>query len=206
MKRDHYGIGIDFGTTNSVVSFYDAFLKKNNPLTNKETNLPHPSVIWYRADGSIIVGLEAKRNIMGFSNVEGNAFISSVKRKLGKKESMNILGEKLPLHEVAAEIFKFLRKDAESRSPEFKVNEAIVTIPIYFDGRARRELRKAADIAGVFVKNFVHEPFAAIVGYCHREESGLQIENMQRQIVLVFDWGGRYTRYHTCPGSRQRVS
>jgi molecular chaperone DnaK (HSP70) len=190
MKRSHYGVGIDFGTTNSVVSFYDGFLKKTDPLTNKETNLPHPSVVWYRAGGSVIVGQEAKRNIMGFSNVEGNAFVSSVKRRLGKQESMDIMGEKMALHEVAAEIFKFLRMDAESRSSEYKVNEAIVTIPIYFDGRARGELRKAADRAGIFIKNFVHEPFAAIVGYCHREESGLQIENMEKQIILVFDWGG----------------
>ena len=190
MKRNHYGIGIDFGTTNSVVSFYNTFLRKSNPLTNKETNLPHPSVVWYKADGSVIVGLEAKRRIMDFSTAEGNAFVSSVKRRLGKQESMDIMGKKLALHEVAAEIFKFLRMDAESRSPEYKVNEAIVTIPIYFDGRARRELRKAADIAGIFIKNFVHEPFAAIVGYCHREESGLQIKNMEKQIILVFDWGG----------------
>ena len=186
----NYGVGIDFGTTNSVVSVYNSDIKKSQPLTDKNTNLPHPSVIWYRPDASRIVGPEAKKNIMGFSNVEGHAFVYSVKRKLGSGNTINIFGEKLPVHKVASEIFEYLHQDAESRNLGYSFDNAVVTVPVYFDGYARRDLRKAADSAGIYIKNFVHEPFAAIVRYCTREGKGLHIENMEGQIILVFDWGG----------------
>jgi len=190
MTRKRYGVGIDFGTTNSVAAIYHPDLKKTEPLTDRNSNLPHPSVIWYRADGSISVGTDAKNNIMGLSNVEGNAFVYSIKRRLGKERTISIFGKKLPSYEIASEIFHYLRKDAETRNQSYEIREAVVTVPVYFDGYARRELRKAADRAGIYVKNFVHEPFAAIVGYCHREGAGLQMENMEGQIILVFDWGG----------------
>lgn len=190
MTRNQYGVGIDFGTTNSVGAIYYPDLKKTEPLTHQKTNLPHPSVIWYRADGTIIVGPEAKKNVMGLSNVEGNTFVYSAKRKLGKDNSIALFGKKIRMHEIAAEIFRYLREDAEIRDSNYKLSEAVVTVPVYFDGYARRELRKAADIAGIYIKIFVHEPFAAIVGYCHREGAGLQLENMEGRIILVYDWGG----------------
>lgn len=185
-----YGIGIDFGTTNSVMSVYNAELKSTEPLTDKNTNLPHPSVIWYRPDGRKIVGAEAKKNLMGFSNVEGNLFQYSVKRKLGSASTINVFGRNVDVYEVASEIFKYLYTDATSRNLNYSFDEAVVTIPVYFDGRARKDIRKAADMAGIYIKNFVHEPFAAIVGYCTRDGKGLQVENLENQIILVFDWGG----------------
>lgn len=183
------GVGVDFGTTNSVVALYDKKLKRTEPLTNRR-NLPHPSVVWYKADGSVKVGTEAKENLMGYSNVEGNAFVYSVKRKLGKETSIHVFGRKIPTYEVAAEIFRYLREEAANRKSAYEINEAVVTVPVYFDGFARKELREAADQAGIFIKNFVHEPFAAIVGYCVQRGTGLQADLMQNQIILVFDWGG----------------
>lgn len=185
-----YGIGIDFGTTNSVMSVYNAELKSTESLTDRNTNLPHPSIIWYRPDGTKIVGAEAKEHLMGYSNVEGNLFQYSVKRKLGSASTINVFGRNVEVYEVASEIFKYLHDDSASRNLDYSFDEAVVTIPVYFDGRARKNLRKAADMAGIYVKNFVHEPFAAIVGYCTRNGEGLQIDNLEGQIILVFDWGG----------------
>jgi molecular chaperone DnaK (HSP70) len=69
------------------------------------------------------------------------------------------------------------------------VDAATVTIPIYFDGKSRRELREAADQAGIFIKTFVHEPFAAVVGYCCDAEGG-RLKDLEGRNILVFDWGG----------------
>ncbi len=181
------GFGIDFGTTNSIAAFYDHDIKKVRPLHSSEMT-PHPSVVWYKTDGTIIVGHDAKKNIMGFSNVEGNEFVSSVKRRLGKGHSLSIFGQKKSVSEVATEIFRHLKKHAVQQNIE--LNDVIVTVPVYFSGRQRRDLRKAADEAGLYIKTFIHEPFAAIVGYCHREGSGISLESMRNQLVLVFDWGG----------------
>jgi len=183
------GVGIDFGTTNSVVALYDSNLRRTEPLTNTR-NLPHPSVVWYKADGSVKVGIEAKENLMGYSNVEGNSFVYSVKRKLGKEKTFHIFGHKLRSYEVAAEIFRYLREEAENRKSGYDINEAIVTIPVYFNGFARMELREAAERAGIFIRNFVHEPFAAIVGYCLQQGTGLHTDLMENQLILVYDWGG----------------
>ncbi|MDO8723307.1 MAG: Hsp70 family protein [Syntrophales bacterium] len=188
MNGNNYGVGIDFGTTNSIAAIYKTSLKETQPLYS-ETTLPHPSVVWYKADGSITVGVEAKKNIMGFSEVEGNRFISSIKRHLGLGESISIFGRNKPAKEVAAEIFKHIICDSDIRH-KYPLKSGVVTIPIYFDGWARRELREAANAAGFFIKTFIHEPFAAIVGYCHRNGQGLQMGRMDGQTFLVFDWGG----------------
>lgn len=188
MNGNDYGVGIDFGTTNSIAAIYKIALRETQPLYG-ETTFPHPSVVWYKADGSVIVGANAKKNIMGFSEVAGNRFVSSIKRRLGRDESISVFGLRKPAYEVAADIFRHIIRDAETRH-RCLIKTGVVTIPIYFDGWQRRELRKAADAAGFFIKTFVHEPFAAIVGYCHRKGHGLHMEHMEGQIFLVFDWGG----------------
>jgi molecular chaperone DnaK (HSP70) len=181
------GFGVDFGTTNSIAAFYDHKIKKVQPLLSSEMS-PHPSIVWYKADGAIIVGHDAKKNIMGFSNVEGNEFVSSIKRRLGKGHSLSIFGQKKSVSEVATEIFRHLKKHAQEDNVQ--LNNVIVTVPVYFNGQQRRELRKADDDAGLYIKTFIHEPFAAIVGYCYREGSGISLDGMQNQLILVFDWGG----------------
>jgi len=188
MNGNDYGVGIDFGTTNSIAAIYNISLKKTQPLYS-ETTFPHPSVVWYRADGSITVRVEAKKNIMGFSDVEGNRFISSIKRHLGLGESVSIFGHNKPPKDIASEIFKHIIHDSETRY-KYPLKSGVVTVPIYFNGWARRELRDAANTAGFFIKSFVHEPFAAIVGYFHRSGQGLQMDHMDGQTFLVFDWGG----------------
>jgi len=83
-----------------------------------------------------------------------------------------------------------LKSDAVNQRGDLEFNEAIVTIPVYFDGRARRDLRKAADEAGIYIKSFIHEPFAAIVGHLNRSGTWNRISSIADKTILVFDWGG----------------
>jgi molecular chaperone DnaK (HSP70) len=182
------GIGIDFGTTNSVAALYNRDIRKSTPLKN-DKNLPHPSVAWFLADGGIIIGDEAKHNLIGRSGIVGNHFETSIKRRLGKNINLNILGEKWAAWEVAGEIFDFLKKDARKGSDGIEIEKAIVTVPVYFDGRARRELRNAANYAGIYIKTFIHEPFAAIVGHLAHQGRQYKISDKVGQQFLVFDWG-----------------
>ncbi len=184
------GVGIDFGTTNSLVA--TASRTKPYPRTKallSSDGRPHPSVVWYQVGGELKVGRIAKTNILGFSEAPGNFFVSSIKRALGKGKTLTIFETKYEAKQVAAEIFRHLKNDAEEREG-IGISEAVVTVPIDFDGLARRDLRSAANDAGIHIKTFVHEPFAAIVGHCFSEKGNRSLEDREGQRILVFDWGG----------------
>jgi molecular chaperone DnaK len=184
------GYGIDFGTTNSIVAYYDHMNEKAVPLLSIEDGRPHPSVVWYRVGGKSVVGREAKRNINGLASVAGNAFVTSIKRRLGQDFVVDILGQPLQAWEVARDIFRHLVDQAQ-RPPHCQdLRDVVVTVPVRFDGRARRDLRRAADQAGLYIKTFVHEPFAAVVGYVCQEQGIKQLSQMEGRTILVFDWGG----------------
>lgn len=182
------GVGIDFGTTNSVVAI--STKGAPNPRTKAllADGFPHPSVVWYQLGRDPIVGRTAKSNMLGFAEAPGNLFVPSIKRTLGKGHDVSVFGSKHPVWEIASEVFKHLKAHAVANGVD--LTHAIVTIPVGFDGRARRELRKAADHAGIFVKTFVHEPFAAIVGYLYSEKEVSRLSQRDGQTMLVFDWGG----------------
>jgi molecular chaperone DnaK (HSP70) len=180
------GIGIDFGTTNSVAARCDT---SKRPLPLTQGGRPHPSVVWYRLDGSVVVGQDAKANINGKSGEIGNAFFSSIKRKLGTDPELDLFGEPRRPSQVAAEILKHLRWHARE-TYHHDVREAVVTVPVYFSGLARRELRNAANLAGIYIKTFVHEPFAAVVGHCYATGGRSRLEALEGKRFLVFDWGG----------------
>jgi molecular chaperone DnaK len=179
------GFGIDFGTTNSVVAVMTGSDRPATPLLDSEGG-PHPSVVWYRPGSDPVVGRDAKRNINCYAEIAGNIFISSVKRSLGRNKRFQVLGKTVPAYRVAADIFQHLRQHA--RQQGWKLDQAVVTVPVHFDGPARRELRAAARAAGIEITAFVHEPFAAAVAY-HRQQ-GYDIESLPDQRLLVFDWGG----------------
>jgi molecular chaperone DnaK len=183
------GIGIDFGTTNSLIAVHKVKSGKRTLFTDYRTHLPHPSVVWYRLEEPAKVGHDAKPQINGFAEVPGNAFVQSVKRHLGMCHVFDVFGGKKTATDVAADIFRHLLRDAQDNH-RFEVKEAIVTIPIYFDGHARRELRRAAELAGLFIKTFVHEPFAALVGYLHEKNGDHGVLEADGKNILVFDWGG----------------
>jgi molecular chaperone DnaK len=187
MTASNVAIGIDFGTTNSLVVAYSQ-LTSEKTLCLDELQLPHPSVLWYRQNESPIVGREAKEQINRFTNAAGNRFIRSVKRLLGKNQPIEVFGENRTAGEIASDLFRFLKQEALERH-NIDVREAVVTVPIYMSGAARRELRKAAENAGIFIKTFIHEPFAAL--YAYLIESGSNVlTGYQTTNCVVFDWGG----------------
>ncbi len=180
------GIGIDFGTTNSVVAICEERTGRTRGLADPENNLPHPSVVGFRGD-KVEVGRSAKHQIQSLAEVAGNFFVRSVKRELGKGKRYSIFGEEKTASDVAAEIFRFLKTRAR-KDHKVDVETAVVTVPVHCDGRARRELRKAAADAGVHIKTFIHEPFSAVVGYCKNARQ--DVTSFDGSRILVFDWGG----------------
>lgn len=177
-------IGIDFGTTNSLV----VALGSEKTICTDQNLMPHPSIVWYRQNDTPIVGHEAKRQIHSFGKATGNRFVRSVKRKLGKDAPIEVFGESKSAVDVASDIFRYLKRQALERH-KVNVQEAVVTVPVYMDGRARRDLRRAAENAGIFIKTFIHEPFAAL--YAFLVESGGNLLATPEPInCVVFDWGG----------------
>ena len=181
------GCGIDFGTTNSLVScVVDG---KAQALTDE--GRPHPSVIWYHGTQTK-VGREARA--MLDSNAIGvtGDFIRSPKSMLGKGQPAYVGGLVVHPVEAAGEVFKHLRAHAESRRLRgLNFDSTVVTIPVGMRGNARRELREAARMAEIAIEQFVHEPFAALYGYARRSgAAGEMLERLQGRLALVFDWGG----------------
>jgi molecular chaperone DnaK (HSP70) len=183
------GFGIDFGTTNSIIAFHDAEVRRTTSCRDADTALPHPSIVWYKPDGAVRVGAEAKSVLTKLSGVAGNAFVQSVKVHLGRGEAFDICGSNKSAVDIAADVFRHLLEDARAN---YGVNatEGVVTIPLYFDGRARRDLRRAADAAGFYVKAFLHEPFAALIGHICKSRGRDELRRMTGMNLLVFDWGG----------------
>lgn len=182
------GFGIDFGTTNSVAAAFNG--REITPFVDSN-NLPHPSVIWYQGDSQPIVGRAAKDQIRDFENTPGNKFIRSIKSQIQKEEEFEIFGKPYYTWQVASEIFRFLQKEGKQEYSNYPdITEAVVTVPLYFNGRQRRAIRKAAERAGINVKTFIHEPFAAVVGYLLADPSQREALKQRRENILVFDWGG----------------
>lgn len=183
--------GIDFGTTNSLVSLVD----RERPISfvDQTTNSPHPSVLWYRGD-SVIAGNDAKQHLDLSSGAAPPGFVRSPKMSLKDDRAMWIEGREISPTDAVAEVLKHLRRDASisrSGSRGENVDRAVMTIPVNFSGTERRALRNAAAKAGIRVAQFVHEPVAAL--YAHLRN----LPNMQSELaalnnrnILVFDWGG----------------
>lgn len=180
------GYGIDFGTTNSVAAAVS--LDDGQAFPYLEAGRPHPSFVWYSGDG-VKVGQEAKQNFNTFASEAGHRFIRSVKRDLGHAREYDVLGQRVPAWQIASQIFAHLKTAAAAdRHAPADIRQAVVTIPIHFGGTARRELRRAARQAGVEITTFVHEPFAAVVGYYRSISTDLT--SFENERILVFDWGG----------------
>lgn len=197
-------IGIDFGTTNSLIVAYDKkrnqFFYFNFNKDNITQPIPTSSTVWYY-DNSITVGSEARENINRYAGIEGHHFEKSIKLKLGQEYGVNIFGKPVQPHIIAADILKHIKRVAidewKADKSGVDLNRAIFTVPINFNGIKRKSLRKAAREAGVEVTTFIHEPFAAIVGYFFTKEIAnstqdviTELENLDGKFLLTFDWGG----------------
>ena len=170
-------VGIDLGTTNSVVSTLEA----GEPVVipNAEGSRTTPSVVGFSKNGEILVGEVAKRQAI----TNPDRTVRSVKRHMGDKSwSVDIDGKKWTPQEVSAQILLKLKRDAEAFLSD-TVTQAVVTVPAYFDDAQRQATKEAGQIAGLEVLRIINEPTAAALAY------GLD-KGGQDRTVLVFDLGG----------------
>ena len=169
-------VGIDLGTTNSVVST----LEGGDPvvIANAEGARTTPSVVAFSKDGDVLVGSVAKRQAV--TNVDRT--FSSVKRHMGTDWTTEIDGKKYTPQEISARILQKLKGDAESYLND-KVTDAVITVPAYFNDAERQATKEAGEIAGLNVLRIVNEPTAAALAY------GLD-KGKEDELILVFDLGG----------------
>ena len=168
-------VGIDLGTTNSVVSVMEG----GEPLViaNAEGARTTPSVVAFSASGEVLVGEVAKRQAI----TNPDRTIRSVKRHIGSDWSTEVDGKSYTSQEISARTLMKLKRDAEAYLDE-EVTQAVITVPAYFDDAQRQATKEAGEIAGLEVLRLVAEPTAAALAY------GLDKEG--EQTVLVFDLGG----------------
>lgn len=169
-------VGIDLGTTNSVV----AVLEGGEPkvIANAEGGRTTPSVVAVNKNGDSLVGEIAKRQaVMNVKNT-----VASVKRHMGTDWTTELDGKKLTAPEVSARILQKLKHDAEEYLQE-EVTDAVITVPAYFNDAQRQATKDAGQIAGLNVLRIINEPTAAALAY------GLE-RGKEDELILVFDLGG----------------
>src|SRR5712671_1204308 len=166
-------IGIDFGTSNSVVANFQ--FGRGEILPSKEGLAWTPSVVTIRRDGTLAFGQEAKETF------DEQRSIRSIKRILGTSERVPLVGQNLRAEQIAVMLFSLLKKDAEERLGE-SFTKAVVTIPANSKGLARHSTKLCAGAAGMQVLTLINEPTAAAICY------GLNAQ--EDQTVLVYDFGG----------------
>ncbi|MFI6792358.1 molecular chaperone DnaK [Nonomuraea sp. NPDC050383] len=168
-------VGIDLGTTNSVVSILEG--GEPTVIANAQGSRTTPSVVAFAKNGEVLVGEVAKRQAV--TNVDRT--IRSVKREMGTNWSQEIDGKKFSPQQISAFVLQKLKQDAEAYLGE-KITDAVVTVPAYFNDAQRQATKEAGTVAGLNVLRIINEPTAAALAY------GLDKE--QDQTILVFDLGG----------------
>ena len=170
-------LGIDLGTTNSVVSYLqaDGTVKV---IPNPEGTVTTPSVVAFKANGEEIVGNAAKRQA-----VTNPDTVSSIKRIMGSAEKVNVkcINKSFTPQEISAKILAYMKKYAEDHLGH-KVEKAVITVPAYFNDAQRQATKDAGQIAGLDVVRIINEPTAAALAY--------GLENEKSEKILVFDLGG----------------
>src|ERR1700722_10495948 len=168
-------VGIDLGTTNSVV----AVLEGGEPtvIANAEGSRTTPSVVAFAKNGEVLVGEVAKRQAV--TNVDRT--IRSVKRQMGTDWTVSIDGKKFTAQQISAFILQKLKRDAEAYLGE-TITDAVITVPAYFSDAQRQATKEAGQIAGLNVLRIINEPTAAALAY-HLDKEG-------EATILGFDLGG----------------
>jgi len=169
-------VGIDLGTTNSVVSVLEGGEPK--VIANAEGFRTTPSVVAFTKDGEVLVGETAKRQAV--TNVDRT--VSSVKRHMGTTWTFDVDGKKYTPQEISARILAKLKHDAEQYLGD-SVTDAVITVPAYFNDAERQATKEAGEIAGLNVLRIINEPTAAALAY------GLD-RGKEDELILVFDLGG----------------
>ena len=170
-------IGIDLGTTNSVVSYLqdDGSWKV---IPNPEGHNTTPSVVAFKASGEVIVGDAAKRQA-----VTNPDTVSSVKRLMGSSQKIHIncINKDFTPQEISAKILAYM-KDYAEKALNTKIEKAVITVPAYFNDAQRQVTKDAGQIAGLKVERIINEPTAAALAY------GVDKEKSEK--ILVYDLGG----------------
>ncbi len=169
-------VGIDLGTTNSVVAVFEG--GEPTVVANAEGHRTTPSVVAFSKGGEVLVGEVAKRQAI----TNPDRTIRSVKREIGTDWAVEIDGKDYSSQEISARILMKLKRDAESYLGA-PVTEAVITVPAYFGDAQRTATKEAGQIAGLEVLRIINEPTAASLAY------GLDKEG-QDQTILVYDLGG----------------
>ncbi|WP_169078921.1 molecular chaperone DnaK [Microcella alkalica] len=169
-------VGIDLGTTNSVVSVLEG--GEPTVIANAEGFRTTPSVVAFTKDGEVLVGETAKRQAV--TNVDRT--IASVKRHMGTDWKKEIDDKKYTAQEISARTLAKLKRDAEQYLGE-SVTDAVITVPAYFNDAERQATKEAGEIAGLNVLRIINEPTAAALAY------GLD-KGKEDELILVFDLGG----------------
>src|SRR3954466_10711532 len=166
-------IGIDFGTSNSVVANFQ--YGQAEVVPNHEGQKWTPSVVTLRQNGTLAFGQEAKENF------DENRSIRSIKRILGTPERVPLVGQNLRPEQIAVMLFSLLKRDGEAAIKE-AISEAVVTIPANSKGLARHATKLCAGAAGLRVLTLINEPTAAAICY--------GLDARAEQNILVYDFGG----------------
>ena len=168
-------VGIDLGTTNSVV----AILEGGEPtvIANAEGSRTTPSVVAFAKNAEVLVGEVAKRQAV--TNVDRT--IRSVKRHMGTDWTVNIDGKKFTPQQISAFVLQKLKRDAEAYLGE-KITDAVITVPAYFSDAQRQATKEAGQIAGLNVLRIINEPTSAALAY--------HLDKETEATILVFDLGG----------------
>jgi molecular chaperone DnaK len=169
-------VGIDLGTTNSVVSVLEG--GEPTVIANAEGSRTTPSIVAFAKNGEVLVGEVAKRQAV----TNPDRTIRSVKREMGSHWTVDIDGKKYTPQEISARVLMKLKRDAEAYLGE-SIADAVITVPAYFNDSQRQATKEAGEIAGFNVLRIINEPTAAALAY------GLD-KGSKEQTVLVFDLGG----------------
>ncbi len=169
-------VGIDLGTTNSVVSVLEG--GESTVIANAEGARTTPSIVAFAKNGEVLVGEVAKRQAV----TNSDRTIRSVKRHMGTAWNVDIDGKKYTPQEISARVLQKLKRDAEAYLGE-PVTDAVVTVPAYFNDAQRQATKEAGEIAGLNVLRIINEPTAAALAY------GLE-KVEKEETILVFDLGG----------------
>ena len=177
MAKNEYVVGIDLGTTNSVI----AWIKPDGSvevIPNAEGARTTPSIVSFTKSGEIIVGEPAKRQLI----LNSDRTIKSIKRKMGSDYKVRIDDKEYTPQEISALVLKKLKKDAEEYL-NGDIKKAVITCPAYFNDAQRQATKEAGIIAGLEVLRVINEPTAAALAY------GLDKMEGEKK-VLVYDLGG----------------
>jgi molecular chaperone DnaK len=169
-------VGIDLGTTNSVVSVLEG--GEPTVIANAEGSRTTPSIVAFAKNGEVLVGEVAKRQAV----TNPDRTIRSVKREMGTAWHIDVDGKKYTPQEISARVLMKLKRDAEAFLGE-SITDAVITVPAYFNDAQRTATKEAGEIAGLNVLRIINEPTAAALAY------GLD-KGSKEQTILVFDLGG----------------